>query len=330
MEKVRWGIIGVGDVTERKSGPAFQKVPNSELIAVMRRDARKAEDYAKRHSVPKWYSNADKLINDPEVDVVYIATPPSSHMEYTIKVAAAGKPVYVEKPMALNYEQCRRMIKACNKANVPLYVAYYRRGLPAFQKVKELVEDGAIGEVRFVNVVHYQMVSIRQGEKLPWRVLPEISGGGLFMDMGAHTIDILDFILGPFEKVQGEASNQAGLYPADDIVSAEWVFQSGAHGTGVWCFTTFKNYEMNEIIGSKGLIRFSTFGNVPVVLETEKGQEKFTFENPENIQQGLIQLVVDDLLGKGRCPSTGQNGARTSWVMDQILKSWREKNNIHF
>ncbi|MDX5436908.1 MAG: Gfo/Idh/MocA family oxidoreductase, partial [Pontibacter sp.] len=139
MQKVRWGIIGCGDVTEVKSGPAFQKIENSELVAVMRRDSAKAQDYAARHGVPKWYDSAEALIHDPDVDAVYIATPPDSHAAYTLRVAAAGKSVYVEKPMALNYTQCQEMLAACNQANVPLFIAYYRRSQPLFLKVKELL-----------------------------------------------------------------------------------------------------------------------------------------------------------------------------------------------
>jgi predicted dehydrogenase len=84
MEEIRWGIIGCGDVTEIKSGPAFNKVANSKLVAVMRRDSAKAADYAKRHHVPKWYDDASKLINDPEVNAIYIATPPLQHDYFTI------------------------------------------------------------------------------------------------------------------------------------------------------------------------------------------------------------------------------------------------------
>src|SRR5687768_923402 len=126
MNEVKWGIIGCGDVTEKKSGPAFYKVTGSKLVAVMRRDKEKAADYARRHNVPKFYDNADDLINDPEVTAVYIATPPGSHKEYTLKVAAAGKPVYVEKPMALNFHECVEMIEACARFHVKLFVAYYR------------------------------------------------------------------------------------------------------------------------------------------------------------------------------------------------------------
>jgi predicted dehydrogenase len=330
MKTVKWGIIGCGDVTEVKSGPAFNKVANSELVAVMRRDAEKAADYAKRHRVPRWYKNADQLINDPEVNAVYIATPPAAHMEYTLKVADAGKAVYVEKPMALTYNQCIKMIQACRNAGVPLYVAYYRRRLPAYLKVKELVENGAVGDVRFVKITHFQPNTIIHSNNLPWRVLPEISGGGIFLDMGSHTIDILDFILGSIKKVDGEASNQAGHYPAEDMVTANFTFESGVQGIGVWCFTAFETKEINEIVGSKGSIKFSCFHSDEVLLKNSDGNKTFKVKNPENIQLNLIHTVVHDIIGIEVCPSKGESGARATWVMDQILYSWREKNNLKF
>ena len=148
MRTIRWGIIGCGNVTEVKSGPGFQKARNSALVAVMRRNAALAQDYAGRHGVPRWYDDGAALIADPEVDAVYVATPPSSHKGYVLACAAAGKPVYVEKPMALDHGECEEMIAACRAANVPLFVAYYRRALPRFLKVKELIDGGAIGLFR--------------------------------------------------------------------------------------------------------------------------------------------------------------------------------------
>ncbi|SET37985.1 Predicted dehydrogenase [Natronincola peptidivorans] len=327
MRVIRWGMIGCGEVAEVKSGPGFEKANNSTLIAVMRRNSNLAKDYAVRHNVPKWYDDADELINDPEVDAVYIATPPVSHKEYTIRCAKAGKPVYVEKPMALSYNDCQLMIQECEKVNVPLYVAFYRRALPQFIKVKELIESGIIGDVRFVTVRHFEKPHQEEieGKNLPWRVIPEISGGGKFLDMGCHTLDILDYILGPIKEAKGSIDNQAQLYKADDIVTGNFVFESGVQGIGVWCFSAFENYEMNEIIGSKGKIEFSTFSSEPVVLTTEEKITKFPIENPKHIQQPLIQTVVNELNGESKCPSSGKSAARTSWVIDQIVKNYYKK-----
>ncbi|QNK56326.1 Gfo/Idh/MocA family protein [Paenibacillus sp. PAMC21692] len=322
LDKVRWGIIGCGNVTEVKSGPGFQKTEGSELAAVMRRNGELAADYAARHGVPKWYDNADDLINDPEVDAVYVATPPSSHMEYVLQCAAAGKPVYVEKPMARSSAECKAMIDACREAGVPLFVAYYRRGLDYFRKIKELLDSGAIGRVCFVSMKQYQPARVNEGEQLPWRLNPEESGGGLFVDLASHTLDIMDYLLGPIAEAAGGAGNQAGLYEAEDIVTGSFEFQSGVRGVGVWCFSAYKPVDVNEIVGEKGSILFDTFGNEIITLETAEGSEQFTFEKPPHIQQGLIGMIVDELRGGPASPSDGTSGIRTNVVMDKLIESY--------
>jgi predicted dehydrogenase len=322
MQTIRWGILGCGDVTEVKSGPGFQKAAHSSLAAVMRRTGDLARDYAQRHGVPRWYDDADALIADPQVDAVYIATPPASHKDYTLRCARAGKPVYVEKPMALNFDECQDMLRACHDARVPLFVAYYRRALPRFLKVKELIGSGAIGAVRFVNLMLYQPPSPgdRDPQAPPWRVKPEIAGGGRFVDLASHMLDFLDFVVGPIRQVEGFASNQAGWYPAEDIVTGTFVFESGVHGTGAWCFTGFERCDRTEIVGTGGAIVYSTFDTRPIVVTTPEGRTEFSYDSPPHVQQPLIQAVVDDLNGRGACPSTGQSAARTSWVMDRMLR----------
>ncbi len=324
MTVVRWGIIGVGNVTEVKSGPGFQDAENSELVYVMRRKGDRAKDYALRHSVPNWTDDANELIQSPEVDAVYIATPPYAHKEYTLAAAAAGKPVYVEKPMAMNYGECLDMIEACDNADVPLWVAYYRRALPRFLRVKQLLEADAIGQPRFVTVRIMQPIDnkMMDTENLPWRVLPEYAGGGIFVDLASHTLDFLDYMLGQITSASGHATNQAGVYPAEDMVTASWVHESGAHGSGVWCFDGFENQDTVEIVGTEGSLSFSSFGTEPVHLTAASGTLDYDEETPKHIQQPLIQSIVNDLNGKGKCPSTGSSGARTSWVMDQILSDY--------
>jgi predicted dehydrogenase len=327
MKPIRFGIIGCGNVTEVKSGPGFQKADHSELVAVMRRNAELAKDYAGRHGVPRWYSDAHELINDPEVDAVYVATPPSSHIEYTLAAAKAGKPVYVEKPMALNADECNVMIAACREAHVPLYVAFYRRALPRFLKVKELLESGEIGDVRYVTTVQYQPVPQTKAGEIPWRLQPELSGGGLFFDLASHTMDLLDFLLGPIAEAKGFASNQQGQFVGiEDIVTGTYRFESGTHGTGTWCFSAYAREDRNEIVGSKGKLSFSTFDHEPIRLDTASGTEEFSFDSPQHIQQPLIQTVVNDLLGLGDCTSTGETAARTNRVMDELVKGFYQRN----
>lgn len=324
MRTIRWGIIGVGDVTEVKSGPGLYKARNSRLVAVMRRDGALAQDYAQRHNVPRWYDDADQLIADDEVDAVYIATPPYAHKDYTLKVARAGKPVYVEKPMAMNHEECLAMVQACAKAGVPLWVAYYRRRLPRLVKVKDLIDSGAIGEPRSVTITFYSppRPHHRDASNLPWRVQPEIAGGGIFIDLSVHIFDFLDHALGPIQSVSGFAVNQAGYYAAEDQVVSAFVFESGVAGTGVWCFNSTRSIDEVVIAGTQGTLTFSTFGGEPVLLTTRAGVTEFPIANPAHVQQPLIQTIVNELNGDGTCPSSGESAARTTWVTDQLLKGY--------
>ena len=320
MKEIRWGIIGCGNVTEVKSGPGFQKAKGSQLTAVMRRNGKLAEDYAIRHNVPKWFDNADSLIHDPGVDAVYIATPPSTHKQYTLAVANAGKPVYVEKPMAMNYDECRDMIQVCEKNNVPLFVAYYRRKLPRFLKIKELLENNAIGAVRSVIVTFCKKTTKNDYDNRDnWRVDPEIAGCGYFCDLASHQFDILQFFFGPIKSATGFSSNQMGIYKAEDIVSGSFIFEAGIPGAGLWCFSAYSELDRTEIIGETGKITFSTFDTEPVVLETNNRVENYHIDNPTHVQQPLIQTIVDELLGIGKCPSTGRTASLTNRVMDSML-----------
>ncbi len=325
---IKWGIIGVGDVCEKKSGPALQKAEGSELIAVMRRTGHLAEDFAKRHGVPKWYDNADELINDPEINAIYIATPPDGHHPYTVKAAAAGKTVYVEKPMARSYNECLEMIEICKKADVPLFVAFYRRALPNFLKIKELIDNKAIGDVRFIDVkVHKSLHPniVGQSDNVQnWRTNPEIAGAGYFYDLASHQLDYLDYLFGPIVKAQGMAKNFGGLYSSEDTTLGTFEFETGVMGMGSWCFAVSDNSEIEKttIYGSKGRIEFTYFEGSWVDLFVDgKEKEQFTFEMPVHIQQPLIQSIVDELNGKsGKSPSTGTTAARTNWAMEQICK----------
>ena len=317
MKTIRWGMVGCGDVTERKSGPALYKARNSALRGVTNRTLVKAEDYARRHNVPVVYADIDAMLNDPDIDAVYIATPPGSHKEYALKCAAACRPCYIEKPVSIDYADCTEMIAAFEATGTKAFAAYYRRRLPRFVKVKQLIDDGAVGDVRFARVTNYRPVSEAERNNC-WRVQPEVSGGGIFMDIAVHQLDALDFFLGPIADVRAVVSNQGGYYGPEDMVSACFAFEGGAHGSGDWCFTAGVSKECIEIIGSAGRIVFECFGTGPITLETRGETREFTAETPEHIQMCLVQSIVDELNGEDTCPSTLYTAARTAWVCDKV------------
>ncbi|WP_316833233.1 Gfo/Idh/MocA family oxidoreductase [Pedobacter aquatilis] len=307
MDKtIKWGIIGCGDVAEQKSGPAFNKVANSKLLAVMRRDAEKAADYAKRHQVEQWYSNAGEVFNNPDIDAIYIATPPSSHLEYTLAALEKGLPVYVEKPVSRNTAEALQMAEAVKKHNGKLVVAHYRRKVPLFLKVKELLDKQAIGEVRTVQLKLWQSVNPELVTKAAanWRTNPEISGGGYFHDLSPHQLDLMLYFFGEPLKYEGFSTRKNKTAVADQV-SGSILFQNQIVFNGSWCFNVAPtaNIDLCEIIGSEGSIQFAVFGKT-ISLKTNLAEEVFNFVHPEHIEQPMIESVVRYINGEEPNPCT--------------------------
>ena len=323
MKDIRWGFIGCGEVTERKSGPAFSLIEGSSVVAVMSRSKEKAQSYAERYGIPRWYTDALSLVNDPEVNAVYIATPPSSHATYAIMAMKAGKPVYVEKPLAASYMDCQRVMRVSAETGVPCFVAYYRRNLPYFNKVRELLSQGAIGKV--INVQVRFSVPPRDldynSTNLPWRVQRDIAGGGYFYDLAPPQLDLLQEFFGPIVYVSGFSANRGGLYQTEDTVSASFAFQDGMPGSGSWCFVGHESARTDqiELIGEKGRICFSVFTYSPIILQTSLGKEEIVIENPKHVQLPLIEQVIRHLQGTGLCESDCISATSVNWVMDRIL-----------
>jgi 1,5-anhydro-D-fructose reductase (1,5-anhydro-D-mannitol-forming) len=323
VKLIKWGFIGCGEVTEKKSGPAFNIVPHSMIEAVMSRDEDKARSYAERHRINKWYTDPQELVDDPDVNAIYIATPPSSHATFAIMAMKAGKPVYVEKPMAASYEDCARINRISKQTGVPCFVAYYRRYLPYFLKVKDLVKNGTIGNV--INVQIRFAVPPRDldynRQNLPWRVQPDIAGGGYFYDLAPHQLDLLQELFGPIIEAKGICANRGGLYETEDSVSACFRFPNGLPGSGSWCFVAHESAKEDriEIIGDKGQINFSVFNYDPIDLHTENGKQQLQIPNPEHVQLPLIKNVIEHLQGKSICTCDCVSATPVNWVMDRIL-----------
>jgi 1,5-anhydro-D-fructose reductase (1,5-anhydro-D-mannitol-forming) len=320
LDEVRWGIVGCGEVCERKSGPPLYQTPHSQLVAVMRRDGDKARDFAARHGVPRAYDDAQALISDPDVNAVYIATPPGSHEELALLVARAGKPCYVEKPMARSFAECERMNHAFAERDLPLFVAFYRRALARFTRAKSLIDEGTLG---IISSVRYEQTQpARDAARLNWRVDAETAGAGLFLDLGSHTLDILDFLLGPLRNVRGSAVNMAGMYAVEDSVSLSFATQSGALGAASWNFAGSLHKEELCIDGTQGRLQMSVFGFEPVRLVTASGTRELADEEPAHVQSGLMANIVASLRGEAQPLSTGESATRTSRVMDQALQEF--------
>lgn len=324
MKLISWGFIGCGEVTEKKSGPAFDEVEGSHVEAVMSRSEAKARSYAERHHIRKWYTDAQELIDDPDVNAIYIATPPSSHATFAIMAMKAGKPVYVEKPLAASYEDCARINRISEQTGVPCFVAYYRRYLPYFQEVRNILSQNVIGNVTNVQIrfsVPPRDLDYQSTEKLPWRLQPDIAGGGYFYDLAPHQLDILQELFGVITRAHGYCANRAHLYKAEDTISACFLFESGLPGSASWCFVGHQSAREDciEIIGEKGSLSFSVYNYDPIRLVTSEGTSNIVVPNPAYVQLPIIKSVIEDLQGFGACTCTSVSATPVNWVMDRIL-----------
>jgi predicted dehydrogenase len=319
MEKIYWGIIGCGNVTEVKSGPAFNKVEHSSLMAVSRRDPDKLADYVKRHHIPLSFTNALDLIQSEKINAIYIATPPDVREAYAIEAMQLGKPVYLEKPMALNLAACKRLKAASEKLGIKLSVAHYRRNLPLFMEVKNILEQGDIGAIKEVQITMLKKTDKAAKDPSNWRVDPSIAGGGYFYDLAPHQIDLVFYFFGKPKSFSGTSTNKAGLYKAEDFVQGTIELENGIVCKGLWDFS-INGEEKDEflIIGEKGTIRFPVFG---LFIEVESnGQVKtIPFEAPKHNQQNHIQAVVNYFLDKGENPCSAEDAILSMEVMESFV-----------
>ena len=324
MNQINWGFIGCGEVTEKKSGPAFAEVEGSSIEAVMSRNANKAQLYAERHNISKWYTDAQELINDPKVNAIYIATPPSSHATFAIMAMKAGKPVYIEKPLAASYEDCARINRISNETGIDCFVAYYRRYLPYFKKVKQIIQSGTIGKVTNVQLrfsVPPRELDYNSSSTKPWRLQPDIAGGGYFYDLAPHQLDTLQELFGIITRAHGYCANVGHLYKAEDTISACFMFENGLPGSASWCFVGHKSAREDciDVIGEKGMMSFSVFDYKPIRVITSEGTRSVIVPNPPYVQLPIIKSVIEDLQGIGTCESTSISATPVNWVMDRIL-----------
>lgn len=324
MKEISWGFIGCGEVTEKKSGPAFNEVPGSHVEAVMSRTADKARSYAERHHIKKWYTDPQELINDSDVNAIYIATPPSSHATFAIMAMRAGKPVYVEKPLAASYEDCVRINRVSEQTGIPCFVAYYRRYLPYFMRVREIIQRGDIGNIINVQIrfsVPPRDLDYKSHNSLPWRLQPDVAGGGYFYDLAPHQLDLIQDLFGVIIKAHGYCANRAHLYNVEDTVSAVFKFDSGVVGSGSWCFIGHQSAKEDkvEVIGDRGMLSFSVYNYDPIQLVTSEGAVSINVENPNYVQLPIIKAVIEDLQGIGICSSTSISATPVNWVMDRVL-----------
>ena len=319
MALLRWGILGCGNVAEHKGGPPLYTVDDSELIAVMRRDRAKAENFAERHGAKRVYTDIDQLLSDDEINAVYIATPPYLHCEQTIRAAHAGKHVLCEKPMAMTVQECQQMVDACREANVALMLAYYRNHYPNVVKMKALMDEGAIGDVVLARINCTGYYNPNRQDLKNWRINPEISGGGVLMDIGSHRISLLQYLMGDIESAQGYAETVHLDAAVDDSAVFSLRFESGAHAVANINWNTGIGIDDVEVYGTTGSLRCSPLNSGNLTLETKSdGRVELPQVPLQHTHTGLVEDFVDHLKTGEPIRCSGEAGLQTNAIIAQV------------
>ena len=318
MEKIiRWGIIGCGDVVRRKSGGAFNIPGKSRLAGIfVRHDTETVHEFAASLGAEFVTTELGELLSC--VDAVYIATPPSSHYEYASRAVEKGKHVLVEKPVAASAGQCTALLAEATLYGARVFPAFYRRALSPYTKIKAWLDAGRIGQVRQVLIDQRKRYPAAEND-IPWRLRPEISGGGLFEDIGVHTLDILDYLFGPGEVVDSIYVNQMAHYlPADTV--AVLASYGDVRAVGNWHLDSIAEKDEIEILGSAGSIRFSMLTDRPAILETAQGREEAPATEEKWLHAPLVENICDALLSGAEAVSCEGNAQRISLLVEKIQK----------
>lgn len=326
---INWAIIGVGDVTEVKSGPAFSLVDDSHLSCVMRRDAEKVKDYALRHNVDSYYTDAHEMLESGKANAVYIATPPHIHTGYARQVIESGiDKLYIEKPLALTSQEAKdfhsfvQTYASDNNRDIRVVVAHYRRSLEYFKEVQSLFP--LIGNIRSVSLKTLQSSekNILVNTQDNWRVNSAISGGGYFHDLSPHQLDIMIHWFGAPKSSSGYSASQGQEGDCDDIVVGNILFENGIVFSGTWCFTVHESDVKDECIvyGDKGHIRFGFFGETKITLDTLEKVDLMHIQPPKHIQQPMISHMVEYFLDKREDnPCSLEEAITVMQIMDSFI-----------
>lgn len=332
MKNITWAMVGCGDVTEVKNGPGIYKAENSILKAVTNRTLEKAQSWVERHQHGMVYENIYEVLNDPEIDIVYIATTPDKHKEYAIKCAKAGKHCLIEKPLALNYEEGLEIKQAFEDAGKKAFVAFYRRSLNRFKKVKELIDSGEIGDIEGVNII--RCVKSVEDENA-WRMNSEISGGNIFTETEIHVLDYMISIMGSIADFNYTTNIFQKKNSKFDSINMNFKFESGLIGSGQWLYNCNFEQDRFEIIGENGLIRFEFFNNqAPIYVINNEGCTEYSVQDSIHVGINMEQAIINELMNETdvlngtekfneneNFTGTVEEALKTLKIMDEVINA---------
>jgi len=318
LEKIRWGLIGCGDIARKRVAPALRDSPLGELIAVSRNRAELAESFANEFGARRWCADWHDLLTDYEIDAIYVATPVHLHAEQTIAAAERGKHVLCEKPMALNVAECDRMIDACRSNDVKLGVAYYRHFYPVVRRVKELIASGELGVPVVVQVNAFEWFDPEPSSTRLWLLEQELSGGGPMFDFGCHRIEVLLDLLGDICDVKSTLGNAFFDREVEDVAIANFQFDRGICGVLTVTHAAREPQDTFDLYFTNGSIHIPVLNEGTMRVLTGEGERLEIYPNHSNIHQPLIEDFARAVLENRDPIVTGEIGRNVAAIEEKI------------
>ncbi len=321
MTKVRWGLIGCGDIAKKRVAPALRDSPRSELVAVSRAKADLAEAFAKQFGAGKWYADWRDMLRDSEIDAIYIATPVHLHAPQTIAAAEAGKHVLCEKPMALNVAECDEMIAASEANNVKLGIAYYRHFYPVVRRMKEVLEVGEIGTPVVVQINAFEWFNPELDHSRSWLIKKDVAGGGPMFDFGCHRIEVLQNIFGGIDEVKASTTNVLFDRGVEDTAAALFHFAQGANGVLTVSHAAHEPQDTLDVFGSRGSIYVPLLNEGKMRIVNEKGERTESHPPGANLHQPLVEDFIRAILEDREPVVGGATGRQVAIIEEQIYEA---------
>jgi len=331
MRTLGWGIIGCSEIAAKRFVPAVNQIREARLVAVLSRDLARAQQFADRHGIERAYADRAAFLRDPEVEAVYVASPPYRHCAEVLAAAEAGKHVLCEKPLALTGEECRRMVDACRRNGVRLAVAYPRRYYPKVQKARALLEAGAIGQLVAARVFLAGWDNPDPSEIRAWRLVKALAGGGPLMDVGSHRLDLLAYLLGEPVDVLALADRLVHRYEVEDSAALLLRFRSNNHLVQVsaaFHWNLGVRRDEFELLGTQGSISLTPLDGPDLVLRVGRDEERASFPPAANVQLPLVEDFTRRVLAGQDARFPGEEGMKASLMIDAAYESARTGRRI--
>lgn len=318
MTRIRWGLIGCGDIAAKRVAPALRDQPDSELVAVCRARAELAEPFARRFGARKWYADWPDLVADAEVDAVYVATPVHMHAPQTILAAEHGKHVLCEKPMALNPEECDRMIAAARAHRTKLGIAYYRHMYPLVLRLREIAEAGEIGKIILAQINAFERFDPPPGDPRYWFLRLDQAGGGPMFDFGCHRVEVLLHLFGSVERVASSVGRALFEREVEDTAVAILEMRCGTRAILSVTHAAAHSQDTLDLFGSEGSIHVPALNRGQVLVRTKDGDREESHPPHANLHLPCIDNFVKALQEGGEPAVSGEVGREVASVVQSI------------